>query len=214
MSLNELAIIGGIWLSLLYAATVTPASVWVIQLTVSRSWWNGFMAALGMVLGQFPWSCAAGILLFQFDQFWQDADMVLRILTATLFIYLSIRSQRAKQISGLRLEVEGSSFAILRMSFVRSLLMPWRLPIWMGLIVTMSIHLRGPGGLLALPFSLGAVAGQMAWYVHFILIASLFGNKVPDKITLHSMNKLRLLATLVLAGAGLMILLPLAFPFS
>jgi threonine/homoserine/homoserine lactone efflux protein len=214
MSLNELAIIGGIWLSLIYAATVTPASVWVIQLTVSRSWWSGLMAALGMAMGQVPWSLAAGIVLFQFAEIWQRADLALRILSASLFIFLSIRSMRAKPISGLRLEVQGSGFGIFRMSFWRSLVMPWRFPLWLGLIISMSVHLRGPGGELALPFSLGAVAGQLAWYVHFILIAALFGNKVPDNISLHSMNKLRLLATLVLAGTGLLTLAPLAIPFS
>ncbi len=214
MSLNELAIIGGIWLSLIYAATVTPATVWVIQLTVSRSWWSGFMAALGMVLGQLPWCLLAGILLFQFADFWQDADLVLRILTAILFIFLSFRSLRAKPISGLRLELRGSAFGIFRISFWRSLIMPWRLPLWVGLIVSMSIHLRGPGAILAVPFSLGAMTGQLAWYLHFILIAALFGNKVPDNISLHSMNKLRLLAALVLGGTGLLTLAPLAFPFS
>ena len=73
MSLSELAILGGIWISLIYSATVMPATVWVIQLTVSRGWLSGIAASAGLALGQLPWVLAASLLLFQSPQTWPKA---------------------------------------------------------------------------------------------------------------------------------------------
>ena len=88
------------------------------------------------------------------------------------------------------------------------MVMPWRFFIWSGIIVAISIHLRGPGWEAAGFFTIGAAAGLVAWLLHFVILAGLFGNSVPDDITLHSMNKLRLLATIVPAGLVLVILAP------
>lgn len=86
--------------------------------------------------------------------------------------------------------------------------MPWRFPVWAGLLITMSIHLRGPGWEAAVLFTAGTFIGQMAWALNFVFLAGLFGHRVPEDITLHSMNKLRLLAIIVPAGLILVILAP------
>ena len=125
---------------------------------------------------------------------------------------MAVRGAKAPRVKGLKLEIEGSTWALFKSSFWRSLVMPWRLPLWAGLIISIGIHLRGPGWELALVFTKGAILGQMAWFAHFVLIAGLFGNRVPEDISLRSLNKLRLLASLVLGGLVLIILAPVAFP--
>jgi hypothetical protein len=111
-------------------------------------------------------------------------------------------------VTNLRLVVQGSYWAILKSSAWRSMVMPWRFPVWAGLIITMSIHLRGPGTEAAALFTAGTFIGQIGWAFHFLVIAGLFGHRVPEDITLHSMNKLRLLASIVPAGLVLVILAP------
>lgn len=212
MEMNELAVLGGIWMSLLYSAAVMPASVWVIQLTVSRGWFCGLACALGLALGQVPWCLAAALLLFEFPGLWQAADLWLRALASAFLLWMAIRSARAPAVRGLYLETSGSTWALMKSSFWRSLVMPWRLPLWVGLIVSIGVHLRGPGWELVPLFGLGAVLGQMGWFAHFVLVAGLFGRRVPEPISLRSLNKLRLLATVVLAGLVLIILAPVAFP--
>jgi threonine/homoserine/homoserine lactone efflux protein len=212
MSMIEFAFIGGIWLSLLYSATVMPASVWAIQLTVSRGWTHGLFASAGLALGQVPWCLAAGLLFFQFAETWQALDLWLRAAAAGTLLWMAIRSLRAPPVTTLQLETGESRLALLRLSLWRSLVMPWRFPLWAGLVVSVGIHLRGPGWELAGIFTLGAVVGQIAWFFHFILIAGLFGKRVPEDISLRSLNKLRLLATVVLGGLALIILAPVAFP--
>jgi len=204
------AILGGIWLSLLYSAAVMPATVWVIQLTVSRGWSSGLAAGVGLALGQFPWCLAASVLLLQFPSFWQAADHWIRALAVVFLVWMAIRSARARPVASIRLGIEGSHWGIFQSSFLRSLAMPWRFPLWATLIISIGVHLRGPGLLAALLFSTGCVLGQLAWHLHFIIVSALFGSRVPEDISLHSMNKLRLLATLVLGGLVLIIVAPIA----
>lgn len=206
--MTQLAIIGGIWISLLYSATVMPATVWVIQLTVSRGWMSGIAAAAGLTLGQLPWAGVTSLLLFQNPAFWQRADPFVRGIMVVFLVWFAWRSARAPRLRALRLIVQGSTWALFRSSAWKSMVMPWRFFIWSGIIVAISIHLRGPGWEAAGFFTIGAAAGLVAWLLHFVILAGLFGNSVPDDITLHSMNKLRLLATIVPAGLVLVILAP------
>ncbi|MEX0331538.1 MAG: hypothetical protein AB3N64_08965 [Puniceicoccaceae bacterium] len=210
--MSELAIVGGIWMSLLYSATVMPASVWAIQLTVSRGWLCGLACSLGLALGQLPWCVAAALILFEFSGLWQTVDLGLRALAAGFLLWMALRSARAPAVRALRVETESGTWALVKSSFWRSLVMPWRLPLWAGLIVSVSVHLTGPGWELAPLFGFGALVGQLGWFAHFVLIAGLFGRRVPEDISLRSINKLRLLATVVLAGLALIILAPVAFP--
>jgi len=210
VELIKVAILGGIWLSLLYSAAVMPATVWVIQLTVSRGWISGLAAGLGLALGQLPWCLLASVLLLQFPAFWQPADHWIRALAVVFLVWMAIRSARAKPVGTIRLAIEGSHWGIFEASFLRSLVMPWRLPLWATLIISIGVHLRGPGLVAAFFFSAGCVVGQLAWHLHFTIVAALFGNRVPEDISLHSMNKLRLLATLVLGGLVLIIVAPIA----
>jgi threonine/homoserine/homoserine lactone efflux protein len=160
-------------------------------------------------MGQIPWALVAGLLLLQFPQHWQAIDTPLRVATITFLAWVAFKSARALPVRALRLVIDGSTPGIFRDSFLRSLTMPWRLPIWAALIVVMSVHLRGPGWEAAIQFSMGALIGQLAWFLHFNVIAGLFGHRVPEHITLHSMNKFRILATIVPVGLALVCLAPM-----
>ena len=210
VELIKLAILGGVWLSLLYSAAVMPATIWVIQLTVSRRWPSGLAGGLGLALGQLPWCLAASLLLLQFPVFWQAADHWIRAAAVLFLVWMAVRSARARPVAAIRLTVEGSNWGIFQASLWRSLVMPWRLALWAALIISIGVHLRGPGWMAACLFSVGCVLGQLAWHLHFIIVAALFGKRVPEDISLHSMNKLRLLATLVLGGLVLIIIAPIA----
>ncbi|NDV63447.1 hypothetical protein G0Q06_13360 [Puniceicoccales bacterium CK1056] len=212
MSGPQLAILGGIWLSLLYSAAVMPASVWVIQVTVSRTWMAGIASALGLSLGQLPWCLLASVLLFQYPLFWQEMDFHLRAIAVLFLFWMAYRCIKAPEVRLLKTATTANISGLFVMSFWRSLIMPWRFPLWAAFILSVGIHLRGPGWMAACLFSLGAVVGQMLWHLHFIVVAGLFGHRVPEDISLRSLNKLRLLSATVTAGLGFIILAPIAFP--
>lgn len=208
----SLALIGGLWLSLLYAATVPPASIWTIQVTLGRGARAGLLAAVAIALGQFPWCLLATALLFTNTEAWQALDHWLRGAAAGFLLWMVYRNLRAPELARLTGETREPPGSLFRPTLVRSLLMPWRLPVWMALLVSVSIHWRGPGLGAAAIFSMGAFFGQMLWYAGFILLTVLFGKQVPEPVTLRSLNKLRKLAVTVQLGLAAIILAPLAFP--
>jgi len=208
----SLAILGGMWISLLYAAGVMPASVWTIQVTVSRGWKEGMVTLAGLSLGVAPWCLAASLILFNFPVIWQKADLPLRVGTAAFLLWMASRCWKAPAVGQLKIHSPQAMASLFGISLWRNLVMPWRLAVWAAFIVSIGIHLRGPGSVAALFFVIGAVLGQFLWHVHFLVIAGLFGRTVPEPICLKSLNKLRLLAVTVYAGLALVILAPVAFP--
>jgi len=208
----SLALIGGLWLSLLYAATVPPASIWTIQVTLGRGARAGLLAAVAIALGQLPWCLLATALLFTNTEAWQALDLWLRGVAACFLLWMVYRHLRAPELARLSGETGEPPGPLFRPTLVRSLLMPWRLPVLMALLVSVSIHWRGPGLGAAAIFSMGAFFGQMLWYAGFILLTVLFGKRVPEPVTVRSLNKLRKLAVTVQLGLAAIILAPLAFP--
>jgi threonine/homoserine/homoserine lactone efflux protein len=212
MGIPQLALLGGVWLSLLYSAAVMPASVWAIQLTVSRGWPVAAGAAAGLAIGQFPWALAAAIGLLTAPAFWQGADFPARLLAVAFLLWMGARCLRAGAVQTLDSGDVPAGPALFRQALWRSFSMPWRLPLWAALILSVGAHLRGPGWEAALFFAVGTVFGQGLWLGHFIVVAALFGRRVPEPVSIHSINKLRLLAVVVHAGVALVIIAPVAFP--
>jgi len=210
--MNTFAFIGGIWLSLLYSAMVMPASVWSVQLTVSRSWQSGFTASLGLAFGQLPWVLFASLILFQNARAWQNIDLPLRFAGAAFLIWMTYRCFGSGQVLSLKAKAPAQLQTIFHVAFWRSFAMPWRLALWAVLIISIGIHLRGPGWHAALAFTAGSFFGQLLWLLHFAFLAAIFGHRVAEAVSIRSLNKLRLLATTVSFGLALIILAPVAFP--
>lgn len=212
MSIPNLALLGGVWLSLLYAAGVMPASVWTIQVTVSSGSKQGIVALWGIALGTAPWCLAAALILFNFPRLWQFLDLPLRLGASVFLVWMAACCWKASEVQSLRPGTLAEGESLFRVSFWRSLVMPWRLALWASFILSVGIHLRGPGSLAALFFTFGALIGQVLWHGHFLVIAGLFGHSVPEAVSLKSLNKLRILAVTVFSGLALVILAPVAFP--
>lgn len=210
--MTPIALAGGVWMGLIYSAAVPPATYWIVQVAQARGYRTGRTAALAIALGQLPWCLVAALLLFQFPALWQSMDPVLRTGAAGFVLWTGWRSLRAPALKTLACEIPQIQRELFRRSFQRSLLMPWRLPLWAALIISVSIHWRGPGIIPALGFTLGACVGQLLWMLLFLVLTALFGHRVPEAVTIRSLNKLRLLALTVYLGLALIILAPLAFP--
>lgn len=207
-----LAWIGGIWMSLLYSACVPPASMHVIRTTVARGNGQALLSALGMTAGQLPHAALAAVLAFSFPDLSRPADPALRLVAAVFLAWMALKTLKAAPLRQLAFQDGSRGKSIWADSFRRSLFMPHRLPLWICLLLSTGVHLRGPGLEAVPPFVVGAVVGQLGWHLHFIVVAALFGGRVPEPISLRSLNKLRSLAGIVIGGLALLLLAPLLFP--
>ena len=103
---------------------------------------------------------------------------------------------------------------VFKPSLGMAITMPLRLPGYIALFLAVSMQVvllryeeaRAYSGLGAFSVTLGVVMGAMLWYIYFAILARIFGKRVPEPISLRSLNKLRVLSGLIyltLAGISL-----------
>jgi hypothetical protein len=77
-------------------------------------------------------------------------------------------------------------------AFNRALAMPMRLPTAMAVLLATGVYINHPPTWEAVfPVSLGAVIGVVWWWGQFSFLSAFFAKRVPQRITLRSLNKIR-----------------------
>jgi len=212
--MNIFFLIFGILLGIVYAATMVASVVWCVKITLARGIKAGLAACLGISVAQVFWSGAAASAIFWLA--WQslNLDSLMRVLAGCTFIYMGKSVYQASRLTRLRYEGELTEFyTVLKSTFNVALTMRLRLPGYLALIVSVSLHLRQYPVINAALLAVGVGMGTMLWLLFFTVLAGLFGKRVPEPITLHSMNKLRTLAVAVFAGLFLIVTAPMVFNF-
>ena len=186
---------GGV-LGLILSVTMVPGAVWCVQMTLHRGWVCGVTAGAGIALAQMIWATVAALMVFSLAGFSNAFDWVFRVVAASILLYMCATVYGAPPIQTLRYEgpVRGA-MGVFRKTFGIALTMPMRLPGYVAIIIAVSLHLRRHDLGNAALLGMGAGLGSMAWWLYFSALAALFGHRVPEPITLRSMNKLRILST-------------------
>lgn len=216
MSLRFL--IFGAILGLTFSVAMVSAAVWTVQITVSRGALKGMVVALALALAQLPLAWAGGWLVLSLHEFQEHFDWVLRGLAATTLFYMAAGAFQASRLRELHyagpLAGTGELF---RRTLVMALTMPLRLPGFIALFLAVNLHytvLLYPEArpwipVNALLLALGVALGAVAWLGYFTLLAALFAKRVPEPVSLKSLNKLRMVAGLIYTVLGLIALAPM-----
>ena len=101
--------------------------------------------------------------------------------------------------------------ALFRYSFNRALAMPMRLPAAMAVLLATGVYVNHPASWATVPsVLLGALLGVCGWWGQFALLATFFVKRVPARVTLKSLNKIRPFGGLLYCVLGVLALLFLA----
>ena len=137
-------------------------------------------------------------------------DWIFRLFSAGVLAYLCTTVFGAARIRDLSYAGPlRSGVEIMRHTFMAALTMPMRLPGYIALIIAMNLHLRQHDLAYSVVLGTGIGIGSFAWWGYFALLAAVFGDRVPEPISVRSMNKLRVLAGSVLAALCFIGLAPL-----
>ncbi len=184
----------GFVLGFVFSVTMVSGAVWCVQMTISRGWLTGMAAGLGISLAQVIWSVLAALIVWWLARYSSGFDWLFRLGAAFVLGYMSLtiyQSPRFKTI-----QYDGpltGAFRVLWTTFGLALAMPMRLIGYSSLLIAVSLHLRERPTEYAVLLALGVGLGSMAWWLYFTVLAALFGKRVPEEISVHSMNKLRFL---------------------
>lgn len=191
----------GAVVGLVFQASLAAGVVWVVEVTMRRGFLPGTMAAAGLALAQVTLALVPFALLFSLGPWGRALDPTLRFLSIGTLLWLAWQVRGAPRLERLSTDLPSlSARGFFRRTYAMARRMYSRLAAYAALVCVLNIHLRAPGPTGALLAAIGLGFGAFVWWFYFVLLAALFGSRVPEPITVKSLAKLRILAFTVLTG--------------
>ncbi|MBC2594492.1 hypothetical protein H5P28_09505 [Ruficoccus amylovorans] len=203
----------GFVLGFIFSVIMVPGTVWCVQVTRRYGLRAGLAAALGITLGQGAWITTSVALMAVLWMLPLQSELtwIFRVLAALTLVYMALVMFRARRADSLDCPVlPGGASRIFRGTMAVSMGMPMRFFGYMAFCVAAGLedHLPNQPG-HALMVVVGAVCGTAVWWLYMVTLARVFGRRVPERISLRSINKLNPLGGGILLLVAVMTLLPL-----
>ncbi|TVP79520.1 MAG: hypothetical protein EA353_05975 [Puniceicoccaceae bacterium] len=203
------AMLEGITAGFILSLILYPGTVWLAKVGVSGSpaqviavgaafWLSSlfwlFIAAPGLMM------MAANLSFIQFG---------MHLFAAMVLVYIGVKYFRTRKVE--RIDDAGSlpaAGALFKTALVQSLAMPMRLPAAMAVLLATGVYINHPPVSDSLPPILaGIVIGLTWWWGQFIFLAACFAKRVPQAITIKSLNKIRPFCGVLCLGLALIVVL-------
>ncbi|QYY36992.1 LysE family transporter [Ruficoccus sp. ZRK36] len=208
----ETLLFKGFVLGFIFSVIMVPGAFWCVQVTRQHGLRSGLAVVWGITLGQAVWIAVAIALMgvLSLLPLRMQLDWVFRTAAAALMLYMSLMLLRARKAESLACpSLPGGRRRIFRGTLAVSLGMPMRFFGYMAFCVAANLGVH-PGGVTGSVFVVvGAIIGTLLWWLYLVGLAVLFGKRVPERITLRSLNKLSRLGSIVLILVCVLTVLPL-----
>jgi len=202
----------GAALGFIVALSSIPALIWCVQITLRHGFIKGFSALSAFSSAQILWSGLAYATLLTVYSYANKGEVTLRLLAAVIFVYLALRIYGARKANSLKCpESVGGLIRIFVDTLFVSLLLPIRYITYLALAIVANIQIL-PLELYTV-FLLACVTafGAVIWLGYIVAIAALFGHRVPEMISLKSINKLKFLSVITYLALAVISLFPLDY---
>jgi len=200
----------GLVLGFIFSVALVSGTVWCAQVSLRQGLLGGLQVALALALAQLVHCGLALVALY--GLLLMPINMIpwLRGLAILVFLYFAIKMFRAPRATTL----EGHSTEILRgrlfsATFVLAVTMPMRLGGYLALAIAAGLPGHGLTQISVPVVASLAGLGSFAWFAYIVTLAVIFGHRVPEPITLRSINKLNFLSGAIFILTALITFLPL-----
>lgn len=185
--------LSGITAGFILSLTLYPGAVWLAKVGVCGRPSQVLAVGLGFWLSQFIWLLVAIPGLMMMSQHLSIIKLGMHIFAAFVLVYMSLKLFRGQRVLRLDDVHELPPAPVLfRSALNRSLAMPLRLPAAMAILLSTGVYENNLPIWPVVPLVLlGALIGVSWWWGKFILLAIFFAKRVPQPITLKSVNKIR-----------------------
>lgn len=195
----------GITAGFILSLSLFPGTVWLARLGFAGRRAEVLAAGFGFWLSQLLWLFFAvpGLMLMCRQLAFISGGMYL--FAAFVLLYMAYKFFRAPRAVSLDPEAPLLAPSMLfRRALVQALAMPMRLPAVMAILLATGVFVNHrPDWAAVPPVLIGGFIGVTWWWAQFTLLALFFAKRVPEPITLKSLNKIRpFCAVLFLGLAG------------
>lgn len=198
----------GITAGFILSLTLFPGTVWLAKVGVSGRTGQVVAVGLGFWLAQFIWLVVAvpGLMMMCRHLSYVGAGM--HIFASFVLAYMGLKFLRARRAESLGDAGElPTSATLFRNALNRSLAMPLRLPAAMAILLATGAYLNNPPIWSSVPNILfGALIGVTWWWGQFTFLSVFFAKRVPERITLKSLNKIRPFCAFLCLGLAVIVL--------
>ncbi|MFP4068694.1 MAG: hypothetical protein ACLFVC_00805 [Opitutales bacterium] len=202
----------GIAAGFILSLSLFPGTVWLAKVGVCGR--TSQVVAVGLAFGasQLLWMVVAVPGLMMMTQHLAFMEGVMHAFAAFVLFYMGLKFFRSRRATALDDAGALASPPVLFFdAFKRSFAMPMRLPAAMAILMATGVYVNHPPVPAILPeVFAGAVVGVAWWWGQFTFLSAVFAKRVPQRVTLKSLNKIRPLCAVLfvfLAGALLFFVL-------
>ncbi|PXA03734.1 hypothetical protein DDZ13_10590 [Coraliomargarita sinensis] len=199
----------GITAGFILSLTLFPGTVWLAKVGLAGRPSQVMAVGLGFWLSQLVWLIVAIPGLMMMSRHLVFVGEAMHAFASFVLAYMGVKFLRTRKADDLSYAAELPSEAVLfRNALNRSLAMPLRLPAAMAILMATGVYLNNPPAWPVVPYVLvGAVIGVSWWWGQFTFLSLFFARRVPVRITLKSLNKIRPFSALLCFSLAVIVLL-------
>lgn len=184
----------GITAGFILSLALFPGTVWLAKIGRSGTPMQVFIVALAFAISQFFWICisAPGLMMMTKHLSFLHAGMYW--FAAFVLVYMGVKIFRSPKVTQLDHQtiIGETAMHLFRANITRAIAMPMRLPAAVAIIMATGVFVsREPTPNLVYSIIIGGVIGVTWWWGQFAFLSAFFAKKVPVRITLRSLNRIR-----------------------
>lgn len=183
----------GITAGLILSLSLFPGTVWLVRVGFVGSPLQVQAVGAGFLVSQLFWLIIAIPGLMMMCRYLHFMSFAMHVFAAFTLIYLSIKFFRTRRADHLDPKVSLSKpRELFKSAFSQSIAIPMRLPAAMAILLATGVYTNNEPEPSVVPSVLvGALIGVFWWWGKITFLSSMFAKKVPEPITLRSLNKIR-----------------------
>lgn len=183
----------GITAGFVLSLALFPGTVWLAKVGMVGAAGKVFIVALGFALSQFFWLLVATPGLLMMTRHLAPLRPGIYLFASFVLFYMAFKTIRSSRVEVLDDAGElPSPRTLFRNAFNRALAMPMRLPTAMAILLATGVFANNPSEWEVMPsIVFGNLIGVAWWWGQIFLLTALFVRRVPEHVTVKSLNKIR-----------------------
>lgn len=199
----------GITAGFIFSLVLIPGTVWVVKVGVVGTAQQIFVVALGFALSHLFWLLISIPGLLMMTKHLTPLRAGMHLFATFVLFYTAFKMGRSRQVKVLndagKLPLPKKLF---RDALNRSLAVPMRLPAAMAILLATGVYVNNPPTWEVMPSVMfGSLVGVSWWWGQIFLLTVLFARRVPEYVTMKSLNRIRPFCTCLLVIMGVISLL-------